>query len=636
MIHFVPSMLSMFLEELYIDKLSLLRCVITGGEKLITRLRKRFQETFSNTKLYLAYGPTEGSISVTHWNCGEDNYFQITPIGKPISNTKVYILDEGMRAVPIGAVGEIYIGGAGLARGYLNRPELTAEKFIENPFVSEADRAAGKNLRLYRTGDLGRYLPDGNIEFKGRMDDQVKIRGYRIELGEIESALNGCVGVEQSVVIARSVQLSRLPRQDGTVGTEGVDEGVNNPSSGSIDKRLIAYVVPSEDVRGRLEVQGSFKSSSGEMIEVLGGAAYGERVRQLREEIGKRLPEYMVPSYMVMIERIPLTSNGKVDRKSLPDPEVEVSLAGQYVAPRDEIEAKLCEIWAEVLGLERVGIHDNFFEIGGHSILILKIFFLIQKSFPQYITQVIDIFQNPTVEKLKLSLSLKNNSTIFSISEDTNINSPSIFLVHAGGGLALEYLSLKDHIKDKNIYCINSPYFGTQNTFSSIQDMALCYIKEIQKKYPNGPYILGGYSLGGLVAYEMAYQFSLQGIQIPKVLLIDTYYCSFQKIITLEKYLEDLENETIHIQDLNIKNELKKNGQLFYRYTPPDYKVNLILVKATRGLTSLKKYHTKSFDNNWSSLKKVVLKTHMINTKHEQLFRYPYFKKIANIISDAC
>ena len=199
----------------------------------------------------------------------------------------MYILDEGMRAVPIGAVGEIYIGGAGLARGYLNRPELTAEKFIENPFVSEADRVVGKNLRLYRTGDLGRYLPDGNIEFKGRMDDQVKIRGYRIELGEIESALNSCVGVEQSVVIARSVQSSGPTRQDGTGGSEGWDDGVNNPSSGSTDKRLIAYVVPSEGVRGTLEVQGSFKSSSGEMIEVLGGAALQAGVYFVRLETGR-------------------------------------------------------------------------------------------------------------------------------------------------------------------------------------------------------------------------------------------------------------------------------------------------------------------------------------------------------------
>ncbi|NBR26717.1 MAG: hypothetical protein EBU08_23670, partial [Micrococcales bacterium] len=312
-----------------------------------------------------------------------------------MQNTKIYILDQLDKLVPIGVSGQICISGYGVGRGYLNNVEKTREVFIENPFVSEVDRAAGKNLRLYRTGDLGRYLPDGNIEFKGRMDDQVKIRGYRIELGEIESALNGCVGVEQSVVIARSVQSSRLPRQDRTLGTEGV----NKPSSGSTDKRLIGYVMPSEVVRSTLEVQGSFRSSSGEMIEVLGGAAYGEIVRGIREEIGKRLPEYMVPAHMVVIEKIPLTSNGKIDRKGLPDPEVEISLADQYVAPRDEIEAKLCEIWSEVLGLERVGIHDNFFEIGGHSLLATRVISRIRSEY-QIDLPLKEIFSSPTIGTL--------------------------------------------------------------------------------------------------------------------------------------------------------------------------------------------------------------------------------------------
>eukprot|EP00975_Prorocentrum_lima_P020868 4390562-Prorocentrum_lima.AAC.1 len=247
MVHFVPSLLSLFLETKGISRLKSLRCVITGGEKLYTEVRKKFKEIFSDTRLYLAYGPTEVSISVTHWECNNNEYKDITPIGCPISNTKIYILDENRCLVPVGAVGEIYIGGIGLARGYLNRPELTAERFIGNPFANEEDITKGENLRLYRTGDLGRYLSDGNIEFRGRIDDQVKIRGYRIELGEIESALNGCGVVQGSVVVARSMGV-------------GADNRVGS------DKRLIGYIVPSSTLRGKLVTQESFKSSTGEEI----------------------------------------------------------------------------------------------------------------------------------------------------------------------------------------------------------------------------------------------------------------------------------------------------------------------------------------------------------------------------------
>jgi hypothetical protein len=309
----------------------------------------------------------------------------IVPIGKPISNTKIYILDEWKSPVPIGVVGEIYIGGAGLARGYLNRPELTAERFVENPFTSNGDREKGENLRLYRTGDLGRYLPDGNIEYRGRIDDQVKIRGYRIELGEVESALNKCREVHSSVVVARGSK-------------EGGEGG---------DKRLVAYVVPTTELKDRLVEQGRFRSSSGEEVLILGGEAYGELVLGLKEEVRKVLPEYMVPSHMVFIEKVPLTANGKVDKKGLPEPDMEMGLIHQYVGPRDEVEASLCEVWAEVLGLERVGIHDNFFEIGGHSILSIRLFVKIKKSFKFYSITLTDIFLNPTVQKF--SLLLKNN-----------------------------------------------------------------------------------------------------------------------------------------------------------------------------------------------------------------------------------
>ena len=274
------------------------------------------------------YGPTEVTINSIYTKAKKHKKHSL--IGKPISNTKIYILDERRKPVPIGAMGEIYIGGAGLARGYLNRPELTEERFIKNPFVNEEDKRRGENQRLYRTGDLGRYLADGNIEYMGRIDDQVKIRGYRIELGEIENALNRCGEVHSSVVVARAV-----------------DEG-NSGQVGSGDKRLVAYVVPGDGIKGQLVVQGTFRSSMGDEVTVLGGEHYAEEVRGLKERLGKTLPEYMVPSAIVFIEKVPLTHNGKVDKKALPAPDMDMVVAQQYVAARDEIEQKLCNIWAEV------------------------------------------------------------------------------------------------------------------------------------------------------------------------------------------------------------------------------------------------------------------------------------------------
>ena len=236
------------------------------------------------------------------------------PIGRPIANTQIYILDKFLNPVPIGVPGELHIGGNGLARGYLNRPELTAEKFIANPFTDDA------LSRLYKTGDLARYLPDGNIEFLGRIDNQVKLRGYRIELGEIEGVLNQHVHVRASMVVMR----------EDTPG----------------DKRLVAYI-----------------TADGEL-----------NLEEVRSRLSAMLPDYMVPSAFVRLHSFPLNSNGKIDRVALPPPDQSRPELGQrYVGPRTEIEATLCEIFGAVLRIDKVGIHDNFFELGGHSLLATQV-----------------------------------------------------------------------------------------------------------------------------------------------------------------------------------------------------------------------------------------------------------------------
>jgi acyl carrier protein len=237
------------------------------------------------------------------------------PIGRPIANTQIYVLDEGLQPVPIGVIGELHIGGVGLARGYFNRPHLTAEKFIPNPF-GEA------GMRLYRTGDLVRFLPGGEIEFLARVDQQIKLRGYRIELGEIEAALAELVGVREAIVLLRT--------------------------AGSPAKHLAAFVVLH---------QGANLSST-----------------QLRSQLADRLPDYMIPSVLMILDEMPLTPNGKTDRAALLAMEVSSPAgANGYIAPRTPVEETLAEIWAEVLGVKRVGVEDNFFELGGHSIMATRI-----------------------------------------------------------------------------------------------------------------------------------------------------------------------------------------------------------------------------------------------------------------------
>jgi acyl carrier protein len=291
------------------------------------------------TPLHNLYGPTEASIDVTAWECSRDSHRAIVPIGRPIANTQVYILDQYLAPAPIGVAGEIYIGGLGLARGYLNQPELIAEKFIYHSFEGEPAQ------RLYKTGDLARYLSDGNIEFVGRTDDQVKLRGYRIELGEIEALLGQHPMVQRSVVVVR----------EDTPG----------------DKRIVGYVVarPKE----------SFDAS------------------EVRQYLKQKLPEYMIPAALVLLDELPLTVSGKVDRRALPAPDQNgLQLANVYQPPRTPTEQTLVAIWGEVLKLEKLGIYDNFFDLGGHSLLATQIISRIRSAFSIDLPQR-HMFESPTV-----------------------------------------------------------------------------------------------------------------------------------------------------------------------------------------------------------------------------------------------
>ncbi|HEX2081440.1 MAG TPA: amino acid adenylation domain-containing protein, partial [Longimicrobium sp.] len=309
-LHFVPSMLQPFLETADPARCATLRRVICSGEALPPAAVARFHARFPSTvSLYNLYGPTEAAVDVSHWPCARGESAAVVPIGRPVWNTRLYVLDAGLHPSPVGVPGELYIGGVQVARGYQDRPGLTAERFVPDPFASSP------GARLYRTGDLARWRGDGALEYLGRLDNQVKVRGFRIELGEIEAVLRRHPSVRDCAVVALA---------DAAGG------------------RLAAYV------------------------------AGGADEAALREHLRRTLPEYMVPSAFVALERFPLTPSGKLDRKALPAPDL-ASAEEKYVAPRAPVEEVLAEIWAEVLRLERVGVHDSFFDLGGHSLLIMRL-----------------------------------------------------------------------------------------------------------------------------------------------------------------------------------------------------------------------------------------------------------------------
>ncbi|MBZ5490381.1 MAG: non-ribosomal peptide synthase/polyketide synthase [Acidobacteriia bacterium] len=340
-LHFVPSALRMFLESSVAEKCGSLRRVICSGEVLTADLQSAFFGQFQS-ELHNLYGPTEASIDVTSWSCERSHNRPGIPIGKPIANTQIYVLDEFMEPVPVGVTGELFIGGAGLSRGYLGQAALTAQGFVPNPFSTVPGE------RLYRTGDLARFLPDGNIEFLGRIDNQIKLNGHRIEPGEIEEIIQSYPGVHQAVVV-----------------TDQDDKDVT---------RLVTYVMP----------------RVGQVVNAV----------ELKNHIRQKLPEAMVPGVIVEIAELPLTASGKIDRKRLPKVE-RMSMGGADTdkAPRTEIERYIAEIWQQELQLTSIGVHDNFFDLGGHSLLLVTIQEKLAVRFNDQLT-VIDLFTYPTIATL--------------------------------------------------------------------------------------------------------------------------------------------------------------------------------------------------------------------------------------------
>ncbi len=357
-IHFVPSMLRVFLDEITLGDCSCLRRVICSGEVLQVDHVALFNKKFRGVELHNLYGPTEAAIDVSHWEVPLDSPISNVLIGKPVANTNLYVLNDTMNLVPLGVIGELYIGGVQVARGYCNKEELTEQRFISSPFK--------ENDRLYKTGDLVKWLPDGTIEYIGREDNQVKIRGYRIELGEIEKALSSVTSINQCCVLVK----------EDTTGS----------------KCLVGYVT----------VQGKFIKEEVQL--------------QLKES----LPEYMIPTLWIELEHMPLTVNGKLNRKLLPDPDNSQLSTRKYVAPRNETEELLVTIWQQLLGVEKIGIYDNFFELGGHSLLVTRMVSTIRKEFNMEVT-IKNIFKFTTIDEIVCYIEHKQH-TYKNEEKEYNIN----------------------------------------------------------------------------------------------------------------------------------------------------------------------------------------------------------------------
>jgi amino acid adenylation domain-containing protein len=463
----VPSMLEALADEPGAEACTSLRLLFCGGEALSAEAARLAAARLPG-RLVNMYGPTEATVEVTTWEVRGDEAGPV-PIGRPVRNARVYLLDTGLRPVPVGAAGELYAAGLGLAHGYLGRPALTAERFVPDPF---SPLPGG---RLYRTGDLARWRPDGALEFLGRADDQVKVHGVRVEPGEVEAALREHPAVREAAVVAHAAGA-------GTV-------------------RLAAYVVPV--------------------------AKPAPTTRELRAFLVGRLPEAMLPAVFVALDALPRTSSGKLDRRALPEPKLGRRPPGEaYVGPRDAVEAALAAIWCEVLGVETPSMRDDFFERGGDSFVAVRLMARIEKRFGRRLP-LGALIQAATVETIArlLAADRPEERLQYLVPIHPGGTRPPLYCIHGGEGTVLCYRGLRDLDPDQPVYGVQALDFDVgRPPLDDLVEMARRYVDALVEFHPGGPYLLAGWSFGGIVAFEMARQLHARGREVGRVILFDCRY----------------------------------------------------------------------------------------------------------------
>ncbi len=480
-VRFVPPLLAHFLDEPGFGRCRSLRWILSGGEAMPDTLRARFFARCDEIDLHPAlvntYGPTETTINASAWPCDRKARGTTVPIGRPIANVRLYVLDEHRRPVPIGVPGELYVGGAAVGRGYLAHAALTAERFVHDPFST--DPAA----RLYRTGDRVRWLPEGVLAFLGRLDHQVKIRGFRIEPAEIESALWTLPEVAAAAVV---------PQADGHGGL-----------------RLVAYLVPRDTDR----------TSTG----------------ALREKLARQLPDYLIPDAFVWLDALPLTDNGKLDRSALPAPGAAAAPAGVRIPPANALEATIAEIWAGLLGMESVGVEDNFFDLGGHSLLMIQLQRKLRSATGCELP-IADLFHHQTVRAIAGHVAaLGGNETgparashappSCAVAIQPEGTLPPLFIVPGLSGELVSYGALaREFGRKRPLYGLRSVGIdGEAEPLVRVEEIATRFLADVRRIQPNGPYHLTGVCIGGIVAYEMAQQLVAQDEQVALLAMVETW-----------------------------------------------------------------------------------------------------------------
>ena len=452
-----------------IEDLKPLRQLLSGGDVLSPEHVRKVRRSLPECRMINGYGPTENTtFTCCYTVTDERDLSPSVPIGRPISNTRVYVLDDSLQPVPVGEEGELYAGGDGVACGYLHQPELTGERFIPDPF------SARPGDRLYRTGDLTRWRPDGNLEFLGRKDSQVKIRGFRIELGEVEAALYAHPQVRSAAVVLRE----------------------NFPGN----KQLVAYLV----------AETSEKPDTA----------------TFRAEFSRKLPDYMVPAVIVWLDKMPLTPNGKVDRKALPSPEIEgCGMPGEISQPINLLELELIRIWQRIFQRKDIGRQDNFFLLGGHSLLAAQLAVEIEKIL-EYKIPIASLFQSPTIDSLARRIADENWALRWSslVPLQPNGTKPPLFCIHGIRGDAYVFLEFSRLLPpDQPSYGIQAVGLdGKSERHISVEEMAAHYVEEITSFQTEGPVHLAGFSLGGIIAFEVARQLQRKGRRVALLALLDS------------------------------------------------------------------------------------------------------------------
>ncbi|HEY8160638.1 MAG TPA: amino acid adenylation domain-containing protein [Methylobacter sp.] len=584
----LPSFYMLLLKQTG-SHLRTLKTAIVAGEACSTEVVKQHYAALPHVPLYNEYGPTEGSVWSSVYLTDKDDCNRPIPIGRPISNVRLYILDGVGNPVPIGVQGELHVGGEGVARGYWRRPELTAEKFIPDPFQP--------GCRLYKTGDLGRWLADGTIEYLGRNDFQVKIRGFRIELGEIETMLCQHPQLREAAV------------------------AVHEPTPG--DKRLAAYLVAHSNAT--------------------------PTASELQCFLKPQLPEFMVPSAFVFLEALPITPNGKLNRNALPEPDQHRQvLDADFIAPRSQVEKQLTEVWRGVLSVNRIGIHDNFFELGGQSLLVAKMLVEINKLFNIDLS-LGAVYQYPTIKQLATLISSngQKSSWYSLVPIQTQGSRPPLFAIHT-----ITLQDLPRHLgKDQPLYFLRYGMAAELNDhpiqLPALEELASHYIKELQQVQPEGPYYLAGFSFGGVIAYEMARQLQANGHRVNLVALLDTYLDWEKRLLPLHRIIYKLVQHSPgrlltlaknKITDLATSN---KNGADFWphiytlapdlacrnAYQPKSYNGRVVLFQGYKREGVFFSYALP--ENAWRKLLGENLEVQQIAGDHIEIFNEPHTRTLA-------